>query len=307
MLKEFAVDPQVIASSFETCRYLISQFGADKGRLISKYPKSWKRMAIDAANTLPDGLKKERVVEYLNGLNNEWLTLIASNRAYAAHGDSWLDNARAAHVVKPFDAIICDQDDQPNRLIDTNACDESNQLFAANRICAVNRHANDLAQVATLLLQNCRVIRFIDPYFNPRHSRWRNPLAAMLALLPDITKVRCEYHFCERDELPPIEQLARDLGQRALIPQGGALRLVCWREKDGGERFHRRYLLTENAGLGYEGGLDESIGADQTTDVSLLDRRHHSDRWAEYNLDAQTYELAEPVFALDADGNISLE
>ena len=78
MLKEYAVDPQVISSSFETCRYLVSQFGADKGRLISKFPKTWKRIAIAAADNLPDGFNKERVIEYLSGINDDWLTLIGS-------------------------------------------------------------------------------------------------------------------------------------------------------------------------------------------------------------------------------------
>jgi len=308
VLKEFAVDPRVIASSFETCRYLISQFGADKGRLISKYPKTWKRLAFEAADALPDGLKKERVVEYLNGLGSDWLTLIASNRAYGAPGAPWLVNARAAHAAKPFAAILCDQNDPSNQLIEANTCDENNPLFAAERTCAVNRIANALAQPANLLLQNCRHLRLIDPYFDPGRPKWCNPLAAILALIPDIRRVQCEYHLLERDNSPPTAELVRRLGHLGgVIPPGGSVRIIRWRENDGGERFHRRYLLTENAGLSYEGGLDEATGADQTTDVSLLDRRHHTERWGEYNLDAEVYELVEPVLLVDADGSVTQE
>jgi len=308
VLKEFAVDPQVIASSFETCRYLISQFGANKGRLISKYPKTWKRMAFDAADALPDGLNKERVFEYINSLGNDWLTLIASNRAYTAPGNPWLDNARAAHAENPFTAILCDREDPPNQLVDTKACDETHPLFVARQTRKVKRSANDLAQAATLMLQNCRTLRLIDPYFNPGRSKWRNPLAAILARIPDISRVECEYHLGERDASPPTEELIRRLGRlQGVIPAGGVLRIIRWREIEGGERFHRRYLLTENAGLQYEGGLDEEIGADQTTDVSLLDRDLHAQRWSEYTRDSQVYALFSPILVVDAAGNVTEE
>jgi len=308
VLKEFAVDPGVIASSFDTCRYLLSQFGADKGRLIAKYPKTWKRLAYEAADTLPDGFQKERVVEYINCLNNDWLTLSASNRAYTAPGDPWLANARVAHVANPFAAILCDQDDPPNQLIDARTCDENTPLFSANRTQTVNRSANDLADVGRLLFQNCRTLRLIDPYFNPTRPKWRNPLRAMLALIPDITAVRCEYHVQEEDGSPSTEVLKQQLHLLAgIIPVGGSLRIIRWKEHNGGERFHRRYLLTENAGLNYEGGLDEEVGAIHTTDISVLDRTHHAQRWAEYNLDSQIYELFEPVLVVDSNGNATEE
>lgn len=304
MLKEFAVDPQVIASSFETCRYLISQFGADKGRLISKYPKTWKRMAFEAAEAMPDGLKKERVVEYINSIGNEWLTLIASNRAYDAPGDPWLSNAQTAHVANPFTAILCDQDDPAKQLIDVNICDETNPLFSANTTLTVKRNADELAQVANLMLHNCRVLRLIDPYFDPRRPKWRRSLGAMLEKIPDIRKVACEYHILEKDNSPTTEELILRLRHlRDAIPDGGTLRIIRWRERDGGERFHRRYVLTENAGLNYEGGLDEEIGADQTTDVATLDRQHHAERWVEYDIDSEVYELVAPILVVDSEGN----
>lgn len=306
MHKEFAVDPRIIASSFDTCRYLISQFGADKGRLISRFPKTWKKLAIAATDHLPDGFKKERTVEYLVGISNEWLTLVASNRAYVNPADDWLDNARAAQADKPFAAIICDHDEPESQLIDANTCDDTNPLFAVDRTCSVNRNAHDLAQATTLALQNCRSLRLIDPYFDPSRPKWRNPLAAILGLIPNASNVRCEYHLLERDDSPATEEMIQRLRQLVgVIPQGGVVHFVRWRQKQEGERFHRRYLLTENAGFLYEGGLDESTDEGQTTDVSLLDRNHHAERWAEYNLDAQAYELVEPVLCIDAAGNVT--
>lgn len=306
MLKEFAVDPSVIASSFETCRYLMSQFGVDKGRLISQYPKKWKRMAFDAANKLPDGRKKKQVVEYLNSINNEWLTLIATARSYESPGDDWLPNAMAAHANEPFDAIVCDRDEPGNQLIDANICDPNDPLFSARTMEAVSRTADALSQVATPLLRNCRTLRLVDPYFDPTRRKWRASLRSILALIPDISKVKCEYHIQERGNSPATGMLVQSLRQlNDSIPAGGTLRIIRWKEKDGGERFHRRYLLTDNAGLNYEGGLDIEVGADQTTDVSLLSKEHHATRWAEYDLTSQIYDVVEPVLVVDSDGNVT--
>lgn len=307
MLKEFAVDPAVIASSYEICRYLISQFGADKGRLISRYPKTWKRMAFDAASRLPDGLRKERVVESINNLDREWLTLTTSNRPYTAPADPWLVNARAAHAAVPFAAIICDQDDLPNRLIDARSCDERNPLFVASNSVAVRRSAQDLADVGKLLLRNCRALRLIDPYFKPLRLKWRRSLGAMLALIPDISSVHCEYHVQEKDNSPATNELKQHLRELAgFIPVGGTLRIVRWQEQEGGERFHRRYLLIENAGLYFE-GLDEEVRAAQTTDVYLVGKDLHARRWAEYNAGSTTFRPFGPVLIVDSDGNVTEE
>jgi hypothetical protein len=306
MLKEFAVDPRVIASSFETCRYLFSQFGADKGRLISRFPKTWKRMAIDAAADLPDGFNKERVIDYLSSINNDWLTLVGSGRSYENFNVDWLDNAMLAHKAQPFQAIVCELNDSQNHLIDANSCDENHPLFAVSKTCAVNRKADELAKIATLMLQSCRKLRLVDPYFNPARPKWRGSLAAILSLIPDISLVECEYHLLESDKSPSTDKFIEDLQKlNGVIPARGELRIIRWKEKAGGERFHRRYLLTENAGLNYEGGLDPEFNANQTTDVSLMDRDHHHARWAEYDHISAVYELVLPVLIIDSNGKVS--
>lgn len=308
MLKEFAVDPRVIASSFDTCRYLVSLFGADKGRLISRFPKKWKEMAFAVANELPPGRNQKRVVEYINAIGKDSLTLIPSGRPYLSPADPWVDNAIAAHQRIPFHAIVTDRDDPPNQIIDIGNSDENTPLLAAIRAGVVSREAADLAQAAALLLKTCRTLRLVDPYVDPRRPKWLKPLTAMLALITDIRKVECEYHLLDRDASPPTEEMIRRLVKlKDVIPAGGSLRVIRWRERAGGERFHRRYLLTENAGLSYEGGLDEEVGAQQTTDVFLLDRDMREQRWAEYNLDSSIYDLMQPVLVVDAEGQVREE
>lgn len=306
MFKEFAVDPKTIASSFENCRFFISQFGADKGRLISKFPNNWKRRAIEAADELPDGRKKEKVVEYLNGVGRDWLTLISSHRTYVAPGDTWLSNAIAAHMEKPFAAIVCDRDDPERQLINAETCGPDEPLFSAKSTGKVGRTADELASAAAPLLQNCRKLRFADPYFDPGRPKWRDALAAMLAYIPDIRRVSCEYHIYEREDSPSTDELKRRLQNlRGVIPDGGSVRIVRWRQLDDGERLHRRYILSEDAGLYFEGGLDVEVGGNQSTDVYLLNREHHAERWGEYDLNASVYELVRPVLEVDSEGRVT--
>ena len=49
--------------------------------------------------------------------------------------------------------------------------------------------------------------------------------------------------------------------------------------------------------------LDIELGAEQNTDVALLSKELHAERWAEYDLTSQVYELHGPVLVVDADGN----
>jgi hypothetical protein len=68
--------------------------------------------------TGPAGFKKERVIEYLSSMNNDWLTLIGSGRAYENPSADWLDNVKSAHILQPFQAILCELDDPQNHFID---------------------------------------------------------------------------------------------------------------------------------------------------------------------------------------------
>ena len=52
MLYEYAVEPRAIVSDWSTFRFLLSQFGFDKGKLISQFPKQWFREVYSAATPL---------------------------------------------------------------------------------------------------------------------------------------------------------------------------------------------------------------------------------------------------------------
>ncbi len=72
MFKEYAVEPEAIAASWETCRYLVELFGFHQGRLISRFPKTWKRLAIEAAGNMMPGRKQEKTVELISEIGKAY-------------------------------------------------------------------------------------------------------------------------------------------------------------------------------------------------------------------------------------------
>ena len=61
MLAEYALDPELL-SNWRDFRFYISQFGASQGRMISRYPKHWKRLVIEATQAASNVAQKNAEV-----------------------------------------------------------------------------------------------------------------------------------------------------------------------------------------------------------------------------------------------------
>src|SRR4051794_38705160 len=99
MLHEFALEPSLL-DNWPNVRYFMGKFGVDQGRLISRYPKQWERMVLDALSC--GDVEKARIVEAL---------LRGKNRLMSRHHEwkeamPWLTNAEAEHAKRPFHAIV---------------------------------------------------------------------------------------------------------------------------------------------------------------------------------------------------------
>ncbi|MCG8338676.1 MAG: hypothetical protein MJE63_29565 [Proteobacteria bacterium] len=305
MFKEYAVDPETIASSWDTHRILMGLFGFHRGRLISKFPKHWKRLAIEAAQKLTEGRKQERIVESLNQIGKSNNVLIKSGREYPNNDCSWLDNAIVAHYQNPFsaiissvnrgdcDAVLCDED-----------CTEEHPLLHCPRELIIPKTPEDLSLATALLLYNSKCVRFIDPYFDPSQSKWINSTKAFLERISNPFKTECEIHYLETDNPPDPAVRYNALPKLAnVVPEAMSLKILRWQRKEGGERFHARYLLTEHGGLRFDSGLDEA-DENETTDVTILDRELHRNRWQMFNRDSKTFCLQNPIYIVTSDGKI---
>lgn len=305
MFKEYAVDPETIASSWETCRLLIDLFGFHQGRVISRFPKRWKRLAIEAADKLEHGRKQEQVVEMIHQIGREFKILIRTGRDYTNPELTWLDNAILAHKKVPFSGIISSTHRSDCEVVlHDEDCFAEHPLLTVERECLVPRIAEQMADAASFLLKTSKQIKLIDAHFDPSLKKWRSPLKAFLNNLTDSEHVTFEIHYLETYNSPdPIVRYNGLSKLSSSIPQGMNLKIFRWRQKEGGEKFHARYLLTENGGLRYDVGLDEG-NVNESTDVCILDKTMHQKRWQMFNPDSIVYSLQDPIYIVNHEGDV---
>jgi hypothetical protein len=89
-----------------------------------------------------------------------------------------------------------------------------------------------------------------------------------------------------------------------VIPDGMTVSIVRWREKDGGEDFHARFVLTDKGGIAIDAGLSAE-GNHQTTIMHLMSRGLVGQRIQALANPGTLYELVGPILRIDADGNVS--
>ncbi|WJW74717.1 hypothetical protein QVG61_09405 [Thiohalobacter sp. IOR34] len=290
MLNEYALEPEALGESWDRFRFLVSLFNVENGRVISRFPKKWTKMVYEAASGLSP-LNRKRVEESLRHINRK---LVASGRPYSGE-KNWMENAISQHEQRPFKAIIARENATgAEYIVPADDVDENHPLLKVSREKAVRRTARELAAAVADILQNSKEILFLDPHFKPTRPKWISVLREFLqaAVSGKHRVVRCEYHFQWKDEFTCDEFHRHCDRLRGDIPKGICVRFVGWREKEDGERFHARYVLTDIGGVRFDVGLDHQVdGENQTTDVGLLDRGLYEKRWSDLQSETAAFDF----------------
>jgi hypothetical protein len=304
MLYEYAVEPAAIAADWKTCVYIAEKFGFDRGRLLSLFPRKWLRLAIEAANDLAP-TEKARVTEKVIQLQRN--ASIRSGRNYDPTR-AWLQNALAHQITDPFHAIIADTNptSDPSVLL-VGDLDETNPLIEVPHDAAVARDVPALVAAMKLLLRTADTVLFVDAYYDPFNTKYQDTLRACLKVVhgsnPNAT---CEIHHLDHAKCPPMDAIKREAKIKfaGVIPNGMGIRIVRWREKQGGEDFHARFVLTNKGGVGIDAGLSAE-GNHQTTIMHLISGNLVGQRIKALTRGATVYELVEPILCVDASGTVS--
>ena len=305
MLYEYAVEPAAISSDWKTCLYLAEKFGFDRGRLLSLFPKKWLPLAIAGASHLPD-VEKARVVEKLTKLKRD--CSIRSGRNYDPAIGNWLVNALAQQQgADPFHAIIATANPTSNPSVALiGEVDEANPLIDVPHDAAIARDAPALMGAMRLLLRSADAVLFVDAYYDPFNARYQDTLRACLrAVHEGNPNAACEVHHLDNGKCPPIEAIEREAKKKFanVIPDGMAVSIFRWRERQGGEDFHARFVLTDKGGIGVDAGLSAE-GNHQTTIMHLMSRGLVVQRLQALARGATVYELVEPILRIEADGKV---
>ncbi len=284
MIHEYALQPDAL-STWTSFQIFFDQFGFSKGRVISKYPKHWKRLVYQAVERQqPTALERARIEESLRTIDDR---LLEQKRAYNGEMD-WLENAIDVDRVNPFKAIIAKVFPSPclNAVV-ADEVDEAHPLWLVETQRIVARTPEGMTESIGPALRVSSEIIFVDPHFDPDAYRFREPLEAFVsaALVGGIAVKRIEYHFKDDQRTKPQfnehfeETCRRKLAP--LVPVGSDLRLVRWKERSGGKGFHARYVLTEKGGFLVENGLDEG-NEGETTPIVLLSSALHAEVWTDF-------------------------
>lgn len=295
MIHEFAVEPEAI-NNWQDFRFICDQAGVEHGRLISRFPKIWAKMVMEAVDANPSVRDVERSSIVSRLQNMEKGKMIRLNRPYDSlmndnPKNNWLQNVESQHKQNPFHAVILRQ----NKLTGENFLsiydlDSLNPLWNVSRVQIVPRKAWELACCSRFLLQISREIMIIDPHFNPAEPRFTRTFEYLVTFaFEQYAPTRLELHVKDKkqDDNWWHEECLKYLS--GCIPLNFRVDVCRWRERPEGDGPHARYVLTERGGIQYDYGLDEG---NDDTEVSLLSRPAYEKRWNDYQKgETAAYEL----------------
>lgn len=305
MLREYAVEPQAIGADWETFRYLIEKFGFDRGRLISEFPRKWLREVYSASTGFTD-VQRTYLVEVLAQAKKN--KVVRFGRPYDPER-RWLDNALTQHAEVPFHAIIAEAKlAEEDAVLATNEVNDLHPLMVSPHTWEVPRVGAVLADAMGPLLRSARTLLLVDRFFDISNVRYQETLKACLAVVQTggANQMRCEIHFCDHDRRPSIDFIEQNAHRwlRGVIPGGMSIALFAWHEKDMGEDFHARYLLTDIGGIIVDAGFSAE-GAHQNVQLALLTSDLVQTKLEAFERGATVYNLVEPVLEITADGTVT--
>lgn len=305
MLFEYAVEPQAIGSSWRNFQLLTSQFGFDRGRLISQFPKAWFKEVYVASEAMKP-VERKRLEESLNRAKRS--KVVRSGRPYDQALGGWLPNAIAQHATSPFHAIIAQQNPQGHpQILIVDDLDDNHPLMAAPHTWDVDRVGVAIAGAMRPLLTSATTVLFVDRFFDISKARYQETLKACLNVIHASggAGVRCEIHFCDHENRPPPEFIEREAHKwiRGVLPAGMSFSLFGWKERAGGADFHARYLLTDVGGMNVEAGFSAE-GAHQKVQLGLLSLDLAQNRLNALARNSTVYALVEPVLEVRSNGTV---
>lgn len=284
MIKEFALEPDVLATSFRDFSYFIEKFGFSQGRVISRFPKNWKKMVYDAAQASLRDTDLSRIQIRLDKIKDD--VLIESRRPGGDGTQAWLSRAIAEHTRLPFSGIIARDNPTAHPQVMVSAdLDDVDPRFQASGQGHINRTSNEIVECVGLLLNASKTVKLIDPHFNPTRPRWRRMLGLVMARLSNNgqTGVTLEIHRSDDGTLPGNMQGYFDSTIPIIRPAGISIQVFLHPLAV----MHNRFILTNIGGASYHTGLDDNEDGNPSstsTDlVSFLAADTFSTEWVAYS------------------------
>lgn len=284
MIHAYALDPELVArwSSHAEFRFIRDKFGLGTPRVMLdavKYTR-WKNLVETAADNLPlTDLDRSRLQELFKLFRDR-----RSRRPdrEKTPGLTWLENAEREFDRREFAAVLAMANPRSHRGVLVSApLDESDPRWQREVGASPARTPEELAKVLAPMLVNSQEIHLVDPHFGPENGRHRRVLEALLDALddhgarPSVVCIHCGAKAAREFFEAKAQAMA------SWLPPSQTVAFKRWKERDGGEDLHNRYLLTDLGGVMLGVGLDEGKEG-QTDDLLLLTPAQYTRRWSQY-------------------------
>ena len=274
-------------------RFFIDKFGLGTGRIVSRYPGSWKRQVWDEFEKTFSGSPGEK--EQARGRIEELIKRFASpmTKRSGAPDDSihWLVNAEKEHERKPFHAILAHDNPRqnPSVMLENDILDLIPPSdWEVPKDVPVQRQAGDMADCVAPMLRCATRILFVDPNFDPYQEKYRKPLDEFLRRVDRRRDaITIELHTGNhrgRTQPQEVAQFRRQCKEFLphIIPTGLEVIVHYWKERLGGKELHNRFIFTDIGGVSFLHGLDCDLGGGSDDIISRLDVRSYSREWRDY-------------------------
>lgn len=300
MIHAFALQPELVATwgRRSEYRFIHDKFGLGTPRAMLELPSftKWKRAVYRAANDLE--LSEQDMLRL-----TELFRILAEHkcrRADAVYDGviTWLENGEREYDRKPFACIVARENPRAHSAVLLGEdLDPTDARWARPAGATAPRSPEGLATALTAMLVNCRVVHLVDPHFGPENARHRRVLEALVDVLasngvgPEFVRVHCR----AKSRLDFFEAEAVKMAGR--LAPGITVEFRRWEQRDGGDRLHNRYVLTDLGGVKLGDGLD--AGAEgETDDLLLLPHGQYVHRWAQYAEEDCSFELCDTPRAI---------
>jgi len=296
VIHAFALEPRLVATwgRRDEFRFIHDKFGVGTPRVLLELPRfsDWKDKVYAAASEIELSEKDWKRLE-------EIFRIFAEHRCRRASSVyqnvlSWLENAEREHAQREFRAIVATENPRRNPVVilgDDLGLPKA-RLWMCDTGAMPSRSPEELATVLSAMLINCRQLHLIDPHFGPENARHRKLLEALMdvlaghALAPEVIRVHCS----AKSDLKFFEEQAARMAER--LPKGCMVEFARLKQRQGGEKLHNRYVLTDLGGVSLGVGLDVG-GTGESDDLLLLTREQYERRWSQYVADDGAFECVD--------------
>ena len=312
MFYEYAVEPAAVTASWQNFRYLLENFGFDKGRLISDFPNEWYKL-IESALNKKKTIEKKKWQEKIIKANA--FKIVDLNRSDFSEKKSWLTNAINEHKRNKFRAIIAlNHPVKQHYILNPEELTEENELFKIEKNKQVALTGKSLSTAMSILLKSAKYFLFVDPYFDIENAQYMETLDACVdeMTVQRETTVYCEIHFKDHDSKPSMEYLSNKICRNKIFDHYSSkkisIKLFSWKKKfdlnQTVPHLHPRYLLTNIGGIQIDSGF-KAHGEHLTTDMALVDLDFCHSKMDFYSENSDVFELNCPIIEVEPDGSVN--